>query len=234
MRIYERIRLGTSNSYLIAGHSGLILVDSGNKNYTEKFHHRLQGLNISPDQVKLIVVTHVHFDHVGSLSEIKKLCGCKVAVHKDAANLLRMGTSTIPPGTNPLIRSISWLGRNFMPGITRFGGVEPEILMDEGMDLLAFGAKGRIVHTPGHTAGSISLVLDSGEAFVGDIAIHHLPFTNSVFPSFAEDPTRIIDSWKKIVRLGAKTILPGHGPSFPAEKLEKFIERDSDKRKKKF
>jgi hydroxyacylglutathione hydrolase len=62
-----------------------------------------------------------------------------------------------------------------MPGITRFDGVEPDILTDEGMDLLAFGVNGRIVHTPGHTAGSISLVLDSGEAFVGDIAIHRPP-----------------------------------------------------------
>jgi hydroxyacylglutathione hydrolase len=115
MRIYERIRLGTSNSYLIEGQGGLVLVDCGNKNCAEKFHQRLLDLDLSPDQVKLIVVTHVHLDHVGSLSETKKLCGCKVAVHKDEANLLRTGTSTIPPGTNPLTRAISWLGRNLCP-----------------------------------------------------------------------------------------------------------------------
>jgi hydroxyacylglutathione hydrolase len=55
---------------------------------------------------------------------------------------------------------------------TEFDEVEPEILVDEEMDLLEFGVNGRIVHTPGHTSGSISLLLDSGEAFVGDLAIN--------------------------------------------------------------
>jgi hydroxyacylglutathione hydrolase len=50
------------------------------------------------------------------------------------------------------------------------------------MDLLEFGVDGRIVHTPGHTSGSISLLLDSGEAFVGDLAVNYLPFNISIFP----------------------------------------------------
>lgn len=56
-------------------------------------------------------------------------------------------------------------------GATEFDKVEPEILVEEDIDLLEFGVNGKIVHTPGHISGSISLLLDSGEAFVGDLAV---------------------------------------------------------------
>jgi len=89
-------------------------VDAGNKNYIQKFNRRLHEFHLSPDQIKLIIITHVHFDHVGSLNDIKELCGCEVAVHRSEASLLRTGTSTLPPGTNPLARGISWLGNNLL------------------------------------------------------------------------------------------------------------------------
>lgn len=224
MQIYQCIQLGTSNSYLIASRSGLVLVDAGNKNYIKKFEHSLHEFHISPDQVKLIIITHVHFDHVGSLNDIKELCGCEVAVHRSEASLLRTGTSTLPPGTNPLARGISWLGNNLLPNsATEFDEVEPEILVDEEIDLLEFGVNGRIVHTPGHTSGSISLLLDSGEAFVGDLAVNYLPFDISIFPPFAEDTTQLIASWRKIQRMGARIILPAHGRPFSADKFKKYF-----------
>lgn len=91
------------------------------------------------------------------------------------------------------------------------------------MDLLEFGVNGRIVHTTGHTSGSISLLLDSGEAFVGDLAVNYLPFNISIFPPFAEDTAQLIASWKKIQRMGARIILLAHGIPFSAEKFKKYF-----------
>lgn len=128
VQAYQCIPLSASNSHLITGRSGLVLVDAGNRNYIKKFKHSLHDFHVSPDQVKLIIIAHVHFDHVGSLNDIKELCRGEVAVHRSEASLLRTGTSVIPPGTNPLARVISWLGNNLLPKCTtEFDGVEPEI-----------------------------------------------------------------------------------------------------------
>jgi hydroxyacylglutathione hydrolase len=90
-----------------------------------------------------------------------------------------------------ITRGISWLGTNFLPrNSTEFEKVEPGILIDEEMDLLEFGISGRVIHTPGHTGGFISLRTNSGEAFVGDLAVNYLPFNISVFADdrFCEKP----------------------------------------------
>jgi glyoxylase-like metal-dependent hydrolase (beta-lactamase superfamily II) len=141
VQTYHCIPLGTSKSYLIIGQSGLVLVDAGNKNYIKKFEHRLHDFHIPPDQIKLIIITHVHFDHVGSLNDIKELCGCEVAVHRNEASLLRAGTSVI------LLEKLAceriFLVRNNLlrNHATEFDKMEPEILVEEEMDLLEFGVK---------------------------------------------------------------------------------------------
>jgi glyoxylase-like metal-dependent hydrolase (beta-lactamase superfamily II) len=95
------------------------------------------------------------------------------------------------------------------------------ILGDEDFPLNDFGIQGRIVHTPGHTPGHISTVLDSGEAFIGCMAHNNLPFRLSPgLPIFAEDITQVKKSWEKIFASGAKTIYPGHGNPFPVDVMK--------------
>jgi glyoxylase-like metal-dependent hydrolase (beta-lactamase superfamily II) len=61
-------------------------------------------------------------------------------------------------------------------------------IRDSGLPLNDYGISGRIVYTPGHTKGSISVVLDSGEAFVGDLAMNKIPLRlNAGLPTLAED-----------------------------------------------
>ncbi len=80
--------------------------------------------------------------------------------------------------------------------------------------------KGKIVFTPGHSPGSISVVLDSGDAFVGDMAMNGLPLTTRPnLPIFAEDMTAVKNSWRKLIDKGVKKIYPAHGKPFPIEKL---------------
>lgn len=63
-------------------------------------------------RLSLIIIIPV--DHVVSLNDVKELCGCEVAVHRNEASLLRTGIYVIPPETNPLARGISWLGNNLL------------------------------------------------------------------------------------------------------------------------
>ena len=99
-------------------------------------------------------------------------------------------------------------------------------LVDEEMSLEKFGIDGKIVHTPGHSIGSISVILSSGEAFVGDMAMNGPPLTlGPNLPIFAENNELLLKSWKKLIDLGVKQIFPAHGNDFPIEKLLGKIER---------
>ena len=72
--------------------------------------------------------------------------------------------------------------------------------------------------------GSISVVLDSGDAFVGDMAMNGLPLTiGPNLPIFAEDLSALKDSWRKLIDMGVKKIYPAHGKPFSIEKLMKKI-----------
>lgn len=214
----HRVRLGTCNTYLIQGDNGYILVDAGNANKENVFLNYLNKYNILPGQIRLIIITHVHFDHVGSLGAIKNICKCPVAVHIEEANLLQEGITVMPPGTNPLGKTVSFLGKHMVRGgFFKYVGVKPDIVLSGQMQLGEFGTNGFIVPTPGHTKGSLSVVLPTGEAFVGDLAVNLM---GSVFPPFAENVPELIQSWRKLAKLGVNTICPSHGNPFGVNLLK--------------
>ena len=89
------------------------------------------------------------------------------------------------------------------------------VLSDEGMSLAEYGIAGQVIHTPGHSPGHVSIVLDSGEAFVGDMAMNawFLRLTPGL-PVLADDFNQVIASWRKIIGQ-VKQVYPAHGPDFP-------------------
>ncbi|MGD8385681.1 MAG: MBL fold metallo-hydrolase, partial [Desulfobacteraceae bacterium] len=98
------------------------------------------------------------------------------------------------------------------------------VLEEEDFRLDEFGIEGSIVWTPGHSPGSISVVLDSGDAFIGDMAMNGLPLTlGPTLPIFAEDVSALKNSWRKLINRGVKTIYPAHGTPFHIEKLLKKV-----------
>jgi len=95
----HRIGLVNVSSYLIHRPGEAILVDSGSSGSEEKILETLQRLGLEPNQLKLLVLTHSHFDHAGSAGRLKELTACKVMVHRSEAERLRKGYSPIPAGT---------------------------------------------------------------------------------------------------------------------------------------
>ena len=223
MTRYWKIRMGTSAAYCIENNGRCVLVDAGNCYKEKNFFTALKKSRIDPGQIGLIVITHVHYDHVGSLKAMRDACGCPVAVHEREADLLREGTVVLPPGTTSLGRGVMGLGKRALrrfPSFFSFQPVEPDIMISETMSLEEFGIPGIIVSTPGHTAGSVTVLLSSGEAFVGDLAINYLPFGwGPYFPPFAEDVDALMKSWTDLLEMDVKRIFPAHGAPFPAGKL---------------
>ena len=98
----------------------------------------------------------------------------------------------------------------------------PDILLDnKPYPLSAFGIDGEIIHTPGHTIGSVSVILDSGEAFVGCMAHNGFPFRRKPgLPIYAQDINAITENWKTLIDKGISFVYPGHGKAFPIEVIK--------------
>jgi len=87
--------------------------------------------------------------------------------------------------------------------------------------LKGIGIDGVILHTPGHTRDSISVLLSDGSAFVGDAAMNFLRWTGVGHrPIYIEDIDIVYESWRKLRERGARVIYPSHGNCFSAAKLE--------------
>lgn len=183
-------------------------------------------MDLNINQVDALILTHTHFDHVGNAARLKKKYNVRVFVHRNEALHLMNGKNIIPEGTTLLTR---FLSNNVPIKITERLNYEPcqyDIIVDSFYDLENFGFKAYILHTPGHSNGSMCVIIDDEVAVVGD-ALYGV-FKRSAFPTFAEDVETMIDSWGKLLATGCKLYLPAHGTVVKRELLQK----DYNKRKR--
>ena len=217
-------RLHFTNVYLIEQDRKLLLVDTGNRGQVGKALKAIRRLGFDLIDLKYIFLTHTHYDHAGSVAGIKEQTGAKVIVNESEAGNLRDGFTPIPFGVTPLFRVISYLGRKG-PGIERriawYEPVDPDIVFDDRLDLKNMGFEATIIHTPGHTEGSSSLILGD-KAFVGDALFN---FRGMIFPGFANDEKQVGKSWKKLLALDVKWFYPAHGKRVSRERLVEEAEK---------
>jgi len=201
----HRLNLLASNAYLLELPGGLILVDAGMPGLARLILDRMQRLG--RDDLRLIYLTHAHPDHVGSAAELQRLTGAPVAIHRADAIQLAVGISQLGS-----IRGRTQLSRLALPLIEPLLAVppvQPDILLEDGQRLDSFGLPGFILHTPGHTPGSSTLLLDGGIAFAGDL----LTSTGKPHPqqSFAQDWPQIAVSLAALQAAQPTLIYTGHG-----------------------
>jgi hydroxyacylglutathione hydrolase len=164
----RRLGLGNVSAYLIYRPGEAILVDCGNKGSEARILKCLKGLGLEPEMLKLLILTHVHFDHAGSAKKLKELTSCKIMVHQSEETRLREGFTPIPAGTRWKAKIVVGLGRTFARRIGAFPGAEADITVGESLGLEEFGFPGRVIHTPGHTHGSMVVLMQEGELIGGD------------------------------------------------------------------
>ena len=216
MKIHT-IKVGVDNCYLI-GENNQILVDGGMPGKFSDFTKGLKKLKVEPDDIKLIVITHSHWDHIGCAKAIKDITGAKILVHESEESHLANGTILMPPAVTRWGKIFA----AFLKKLTKNLSLEPctadIVHHGKNFSLEEFDIEGEIIFTPGHSHGSLSVVLNSGEAFVGDMAMNGLPLTISPsLPIFAEDLDQLRESWKKLFSENIKKIFPAHGKPFSAE-----------------
>ncbi len=216
------IRLGSAHSYFIPSRQGAVLVDAGNAHKIMQLKSVLHAHECELSDIKYIILTHTHHDHVGSLAELKKQTNAKIIVHESEAEYVRRGRTPLPKGTGWYSKALVSIGK--LARIGAYAPVAPDILLTSTLDLSEIGIKGRVLHTPGHTLGSMSVVLDNGLAIVGDAMFNIQP--DSVFPPFANDVAQLMQSWRLLINTGCTTFYPAHGRPIEREKLIRcFVKR---------
>ena len=218
-----QIELGFDQCYVLKS-EGVIAVDAGAPNKGRNFARGLERASIDPQDVQLIVITHGHWDHVGSAGELKAITGAKLAMHQREVHWLEQSLAPLPPGVTLWGRIFISLHKKLMPLINIPPAKIDVALGDDGLLLSDYGIPGRVLHTPGHSSGSVSVLLETGEAFVGDLAMNRFPLRLSPgLPIFAEDQAAVVESWRSLLDQGATTVYPAHGKPFPAEVIRKAI-----------
>ena len=201
------------------------MVDGGPPRMRTRFLKSMKDFSVDPKEIQLIVLTHGDFDHVGSAKDIQEITGAEIAIHdKDRMNL-EQGLFNWTKGVTTWGKISRSLLMPLLKYRMSFPAVKADIILnDNEISLNNYGISGRILYTPGHTLGSVSVLLNTGEAFVGCLAHNRLPFTfHPALPIYAENIDLIKHSWKRIIDAGAQTIFPGHGKPFSVEIIKKYI-----------
>ena len=161
MRIIP-IPLRFSNAYLVIDQHA-ILVDAGFPGDADAIMRAITRAGLTPRDITLLVHTHGHIDHVGATAELQQRLDVPTMIHQaDAPNLITGSNGVVKPRNLEARLVAAMLVRPFDPVI-------PDIVLSAETSLHAYGVDGQIIFTPGHTKGSISLLLGNGEAIVGDV-----------------------------------------------------------------
>lgn len=221
-----RVSARRSNAYLIVTPNRNILIDTGWRFSHAGIKRKINGLGLS-GPLHLLILTHTHFDHCYNASVIRKQENCTIMAGEQEAEFTKGGYSPLPKGTFPLTRFLSRVGNLIGPMWFGYPQFETNQSIEGEYDLSPYSDEIRIISTPGHSAGSVSVIVNNEVAIVGDTLIGI--YRNTIFPPFADDTKELIQSWGKLLETACQLFLPGHGKAITRE----ILQREYDKYLKK-
>ncbi|MFA6450929.1 MAG: MBL fold metallo-hydrolase [bacterium] len=180
--------------YAISGPSGAVMIDCGSPMGLDHILKNMRAAGIEPESVELIIGTHCHYDHVGSAAEFKRrFPAAKLAMHAADSAPVESGDSAIT--------CADWLfGETVEPAVIDFQ-------LEPGDEIFAAGGlRFEIFHTPGHSPGSLTILLESEGrkiAFTGD---SYIPSCDRVGYDFES----LVETWRRLLSLDADLVCPGH------------------------
>ena len=217
------VKLGMTNVYLLKSAHGYVQIDAGYKSTVGKYFEFLKRNEIEPQDIKLIIATHAHADHVGALKTIKDATNAKVLIHENDSDALINGKQAD-------VKGVSLYGNLLLKMIPKkleiYDPVNPDIIIKKEFALSDFGLNAKVIHTPGHTMGTISVIHENGNAFVGCTAQSFPIKLTPGLPASAIDINLVLSSWKLLVQEGVKTVFVGHGRKpFSIERIKKILSK---------
>jgi glyoxylase-like metal-dependent hydrolase (beta-lactamase superfamily II) len=186
----KTLKYGNTNTYYLPGSRGGLLIDTDYAGMLPVFYKAIKANQIDLKDISCVIATHYHPDHMGLISELMK----------QKIRLLLIDTQRgFVHFSDPIFNREKHL--HYIP-IDETEAVT--ISCRESRDFLSgLGISGEIISTPSHSPDSISLILDNGDCFVGDLEpIDYLP-------AYAENPSLKAD-WDRIMSFHPKRIFYGH------------------------
>lgn len=211
-------RIGTDmvNVYLIADDTGVTLIDAGIPGQWSDLVAELDSMGRSLDDIRGVVLTHADSDHVGFAERLRAQHGVPVYVHEADAAQARGEVKVKNPSwgkmkVGPTLSFLWYAGRR---GGLKVTPVQEVRTVTDG-DVLDLPGRPRIVHTPGHSPGSIAIHSESSDAlFVGDAMTTRHVLTGARGPQpapFTQDEPGAMQSLRRWEGIDARWVLPGHG-----------------------
>jgi hydroxyacylglutathione hydrolase len=201
-----RLHLFTTNAYLVRHNGNAFLIDSGLPKDWRHLLALIRAQGIEPGELRAVIHTHGHSDHVGNSERLRREFHLPLVLHR--GDLAR-----VQSGDNGPLRSASWMSVFARPFVVEhFPAFTPDILLDDNTDLATLQFPGQAIHTPGHTDGSIC-VLVGQQAIVGDLIRGSLRPWNSHGAThfFHDDRALALQSLSRLVQQHPLTVLhPGH------------------------
>lgn len=224
MNEMKTLHLKGANGYLINSEKGWILVDTGDRKGFKILKTALNKYKLTPQDIRYVLITHHHSDHAGNLREFLSASEADVIAHIGEKQFLFDGVTEIGGYYNRKVmiigKIINLMNNHLYPNIRDMGS-RIHWVKEERSDMLKkLGVCAELIHTPGHTPGSISIIFENGDCICGDAAMNML---TTPFPLVAFDYDQVRKSWKILMENGAKTFYSGHGEPLNADVISQYI-----------
>jgi glyoxylase-like metal-dependent hydrolase (beta-lactamase superfamily II) len=213
------INLGFVNAFLVEAGDSYVLIDSGTSQQWPQLDRELQTAGCLPGKLRLVVVTHGDFDHTGNCARLQKNYQAKVAMHPGDAAMVKSGVAPDRQTRGWAARIMVLAGKLFSQG-SRFEAFEPDILLEDGQSLHPYGLAAKVIHTPGHTKGSIAILTEQGQLFPGDTVSN---WRRPGPAPFVENSEQLRSSVAALKTMEARIVYPGHGKPFAAAGLAAVV-----------
>jgi len=190
--------------YMIDAGGELVLIDSGAGESFNQLTHNIAALGFNPQQLKTIIVTHAHIDHIGALADFQEKYYVKLIAHELDAPAIETGKGT----------GVEFYGVPYRP-------CRIDITISQAEETLNFGPyQLKLIHIPGHTPGSIAIYVDMEKRVLFGQDIH-----GPYIPAWGANPTQAGTSLQKLIEVKADILCEGHfGIYQPASEVKRYIE----------